>query len=560
MAKSGVPGEAKTSRSSIGKTDRGFVLPSGVTFRDRSKLVQYLRNNPGVMWKHRGYIRSQLGDEVIGLAGYNLSDKGDRMQQYDGVPGRSTKMIRAWTPNQKEAAGLKTRSKMEGTKVIKVAKPTGPKYQGKGGAPYDKIPKGTDLQAPFADNKGAAKTPPGKITKTSAGLKAINAASAAKQMPGAAGKTKTRTAAAATQGNSLMDLALQRLLGLDTRGGFKAIDPNAILSGMTTDTESQVSTIRNMMADLEKQGEFNTQKIGDWFNQVGKSVDTAKTRGMEMTKGIGENLAGNNAAILGSIGGEAALGKSPVAQVAQSGQNTLAAMGAADAQFLNDMGPLLQGEGRSLQAAELGRLAQMRRELQGSMASIKTEGNDKRAALALQIAQSNNEGRQQQFSNAAGLGETLAGLAMSGQKLDADQRMQVAQLMARQSQNQADQANEDRDYKLDWAKMIYGAQSDQADLVTKAQQDEEDRKAGMVKSQDQKLAAANRDIRKIINPANYPLFKPNKLAPAGMVQDVLNAYRAAGVDLSDPRAKKAAQAIIRTYGVHVDPKWIRGWD
>lgn len=497
-----------------------------------TKTVKFMRDNPGYVRKHRSVLRQELGDDTLALAGYNFADDGVRMQQFDGVPGKSTKLKRVWTPDKGEAEGLKVRGKIEGTKVVKVKAPKAQK-------PVVKKPKPTvpKVTPPSAAQGGVTQVTPPAVVGAAAG-----AATGGKRAPSAAGGGKQAA------GPNLFDIAIQRLLGLNTGAGFQALDPTQLLAGLTGSTASQTKSIRDELSRLSGMGAFNTGKIDEWFGKVGADVDRARTRGMDTTRQLGEALAGNNQSLLASIGGEAAPGASAVGQVAQSGQNTLAAMGAADAQFLSDMGPLLSAEGASLKASELARIANMRRDYTEKLSEIETGDNSRRAELAMQIAQINNQGRQQRFSNEASVAETLAGLALSGEKLTASQQQAIAQLAYKQQQDQLAQANRDRDFGLD----VYQAnQSAQGRAV--------DDQAAMARSLDQKLARANADITKLLSVEDYPMYQAGGLAPPNLVKDILNAYRTQGVDLTDPRARKAAASMIQRFGVRVDPRWIRGW-
>ncbi len=525
----------------IGKVPGGVKLPNGMFFSDKNKgkLISYLRNNPGYVWKNRRYLRSQIGDETLGLAGYRIPSDGKTMHQYEysGIPGTTGgKLLRTWTPSAKDAAALAAGpGKVEGTKVIHAPSPVGPKFVPK--------PKAAPAKPPA---KPTAKKPPKTATSASGVYKAPQAPASTVTSRGPATSTAS-TPAAGKPGTDLFATALKSLLGLNPNAGFHPLDANAILAGLGQSTAQQTQTIRDQMASLDKEGAFNAGKIDQWFGKVGSDVERARTRGQDMTAALGSALTGNNQAILESIGGAAAPGASAVGQIAQSGQNTLAALGAADAQFLNDIGPMLTGEAANLKASDLARLSQMKRDYTNQLTQIGADDSDKRAALALQIAQANNAGGQQRFQNAAGLAETMAGLALSGQKLTLAQQQAIAALAQKQQSMALGQANEDRQYGLDVTKAAISGQNQAAD-----------NSAAQARSLDQKLNAANSDIAKIdVN--DYPLYKRGGLAPTGLVEDVLNMYRSYGVDLTDPRARKAAQAAIKTFGVNVDPRWVAGW-
>jgi hypothetical protein len=120
------PGDsAQASRLSVGARGDGSVaLPGGRVFRDPSKLIQFLRANPGYVYKYRNYIRALDGGKTMSLAGYHLSSDGSRMSQFAGVPGDGTPIIRAWAPTAKEQAVFdKNINDPTNAKAAKSAKP-----------------------------------------------------------------------------------------------------------------------------------------------------------------------------------------------------------------------------------------------------------------------------------------------------------------------------------------------------------------------------------------------------------------------------------------------------
>lgn len=546
MARSDAPGDIRKT----GKVPGGVKLPNGMFFadKDKSKLVSYLRQNPGFVWKNRLYLKSQVGEDTLGLAGYRIPSDGRTMQQYEysGLPGTTGgRLLRTWTPNAKDAAHLAAgRGKAEGTKVIHVPASTGKPYVANPDPAKGATKKPPVKEAPLTD---ASKS--GVYTAPSVPADKVTSRGGAATVPargtnGTGGGTK----------NSLFSTALKTLLGLDPRAGYQPLDADSILASLGQSTATQTQLIRDQMAALNQEGAFDAGQIDRWFGQIGEGVDRARTRGQDMTAALGQALAGNNQGLIASIGGEAAPGAAAVGEVAANGQNTLAALGAADSQFLNDIGPLLQGEGASLKAQDLARLSAMRRDYTAQLAQIGADDSDKRATLALQIAQANNAGGQQQFQNAASTAETLAGLALSGQKLTLAQQQAIAALAQKQQAMDVGQYNKDRSYGLDVAKLIADSQNTATD---NAQQD--------ARALGSRLSAASSTVRGLGNAQAlaqaFPHLPPgqNNLAPSQLVQQVLDIYRSNNLDLRDPRVSKAAAAAIGTLGYRVDPKWVRGW-
>lgn len=531
MAGPGNPGDSGDARRTrVGAVSGGYMLPGGRLFRDKGKLVGYLRDNPGYVYKNRFLLQQSLGDETLGLAGYHVLKNSDRMFQYNGVPGRSTKVLRAWTTDPKEEKALSTNA--DKVKVTRVA-PSKEKAT--------VIPQGPK---PKPDKPTPTTGPP---TATSEAYKPVASVNRSAAIP-----TKTKPKTRAEQGidpnANLLATAIKRLLGLDPSGGYTPLDAKALLAGLDADTATQTRLINSNIAGLDRIRDDNARRVDDMFATIGGQVERARQRGADMTGALGQSLAGGNAAILASIGGEAAPGAGPAAAVGQAGQNTLAAIGSADAQFLSDMGPLLQAEAGTIKADQLSQINAMRKEYMDQLQQVGSTNNSERAKLALQIAQANNEAGQQRFQNSASVAETLAGLAMSGIKLTQSQQQAIAALAQKSQAMALGQANKDRQYGLDVAKLVAGSANDQADAS-----------AAAAKASDQKVARATAAVRKYIDPSSYPLYKPGKYAPPGMVKDILNVYRSEGADLTDPRVRKAVVGAIKQYGVDVDPQWVNGW-
>lgn len=549
---------ADAVRSRVGDLGSGtFRLPNGLTFRDKSKLVRYLRDNPGFAYKHRLWLKAQAPD-AFNLAGYHVSDDGRKMSQYEYAAGQG-KTLHFWTDDAKEArAIMRGRGTVEGTKVTQVA-------------PLSKPQKTYVKPKSYPAGKAAAEAPAtpgpkvvgGQVTQTSAQRNAPQTAAA--PMPKGAARTSTGANPAATKPAgkavpSVFDQAIKSLLGMDP--SVDKIDPNAILNLLGSGTDAQMQTIRDQLSQLPQIQEHNLGLIGDWMNTVGGQVEKARQRGIDLTNQLGQAGASNLQGIIGSIGGEANPASASVAEVGQAGQNTLQALGSADAQFLSDMGPLLQGEAASMKQSELDRLGGMQRDYESQLSQLQGQDTSAKAQLALQIAQMNQQAGQQEFSNRQGLAETLAGLALSGQKLDAQTMQFLAGMQQKYDSTNAQNARTNATIQAQNARTNATNQrmsvNDWLDYLTAQQRAGQTAQNAQVKSRDQKIADANSAVTKVIDPTSFAGHY-GALAPQELVRSVLDLYRQTGSDLTDPYVRKAAAGAISSFGYKVDPSWMNGW-
>jgi hypothetical protein len=371
---------------------------------------------------------------------------------------------------------------------------------------------------------------------------------------------------------SIFDAAIRGLLGLDPSVG--QIDAKAIMDLYDQGTSGQMQSIRDQIAQIPQIQEHNLGRIQGWYDTVGQQVDKARQRGIDMTSALSAADQSNAQGLMASLGGEANPANASVGQVAQSGVNTLNAMGAADAQYLADIGPLLQGEAASMKDSEIQRLAGMQQDYQSQLAQLTSQDTSGKAQLAMQIAQMNQDAGQQSYQNAAGLMNTIAGLALSGKKLDASTAQFLANYQRQVANDQQDaayqqgslQARQDATQQSGINSMLdYILGNKRLDASTASAQQRAG--ASQVKSVESLIQKTADDIGSTIsltdkngtiNP-RYAGYHEGGLAPQALVKDVLNTYRQNGADLSDPRVRKAAVASIQRFGVKVDPAWVNGW-
>ncbi len=528
------PIAAHTSRTKVAMAKGVLETPDGRVFKSPSELTHFMADNPAWVSRHRDWLRSTMGKKVLDTF----------LKDASSIP-KTGKLDRGFTP-------VTAADRVAAQKI------------------HDRADMGEAPASPGPVVKG------GQVTATSKQRTSGPPSASYAPLPKGAQRTSTGANPTTSGGGrstpSIFDAAIKGLLGLDPSVG--QIDARAIMDLYDQGTQSQMQSIRDQLTQLPQIQEHNLGRIQGWYDTVGQQVDKARQRGVDMTSALAAADQSNAQGLMASLGGEANPANASVGQVAQSGVNTLNAMGAADAQYLADIGPLLQGEAASMKDSEIQRLAGMQRDYNSQLAQLTDQGTAGKADLALKIAQMNQDAGQQSYQNRAGLMNTVAGLALSGQKLDAstmqflaDYQRRVANdqqnaayqqgsLQARQDATQQSGVNSMLDYILGQKRL---------DASTTAAQQRAG--ASQVKSVESKIQKTADDIGSTIsltdkqgniNP-RYAGYREGGLAPQALVKDVLNTYRQNGADLSDPRVRKAAVASIQRFGVKVDPNWVNGW-
>lgn len=340
------------------------------------------------------------------------------------------------------------------------------------------------------------------------------------------------------------------------------VDPQEVMnllygrgSGADEEYQMQQRLYQQQLADLQRQQEWDTRSIQNWYGQVGQAVDTARGRNAQMTGDLTGALRSNVQGILESIGGSAAPGAGPVGATGQAGANTLAAIGAADSQYLADMQPLLAQEAAGASASLINQLAAQRRELESNFqqytASRKTEQTDKAAQLALQIAELNNQAKQQNYSNRASMAETLAGLMLQSGKMSLSEQQAIMDYMAQQQALQYRAGNDQANRALRGA---IANQSTQTRLGIEGSRSFEKRiNAALAGLPPIDPTAANYEAAAAqlkIDPSKY-------WASPELMQYVEQQFQQQGLSLRDAQTRTRFVAAVEQYGVHVRPEWLK---
>lgn len=507
--------------------------PDGKVFKSPAALTQYMRDHPDWVSRQQGWLRATMGNDVLRnfLKDANsIPSTKDRNTGKRSTPPFSQKDITTIAPTRTNDAGFTGKPSAA---AAAVAPPTP-------AAGHDPTSRGGGQVTATSKQRNAAPMPKG-AARTAGG-----------------GNPTGRTYRAPVP--SVFDQAIKGLLGLDPSVG--RIDAQQIMDLFDQGNQAQVGSIQRAIDNIPGQKAQDLAMLDSWYNQVGGQVEKARQRGIDMTAALTAANQSNAQGLMASLGGSANPANESVGAMAQNDVGTLNALGAADAQFLSDMGPLLKGEAASMKANEVQRLDQMMQGYQDQLAQVQGSNSAAKAQLALQLAQMNQQAGQTEFQNKSGLLNTIAGLGLSGMQMDADTQKLLAgiqQNIYNQSQMNARTAASQQGQNARAAASNQVSQSNAImDFITSLMGNQQDAQQAATKRTDQKIADANAAIGKYIDPQQFQGHYGG-LAPPELVKSVLDFYRQAGNDLTDPAVQRAASGAIRSFGFKVDPKWIGGW-
>lgn len=390
---------------------KGYTfLPGGPAFQSREKMAEWMAKNPGWVYKHRSWVKSQA-PRAAAIAGFIINGDEVRQYKYDGGKGRvrDSELLRLWTSE----ASPKGVAQMNRNRDIKAEV-------------FVRGQKVTDKEGRFVPPKANAKSAAGPGPK---GPKP--------QGSGAAGATGD-----VAPSNAVIDFSTL-LAGVNSpetqvvptawaNGGARLLDPKMAeqLAGIQFDGQ---------IADLEAQQGVNTRQtaqndtdIRNWFGQVLGSQATAVQRDKAATAAGVESVQGAGQALLSAIGGQAAGGAGTVAAAGQNAVGTLQALGTAQEQFNNDLRPLLEAEAAGARTREQAAGSQRAHELAQRISTLRGDRGraqtgfqfeidqannqirDNRQSRAIDIRNQNNAIAQQNFQNALALAQAQMGAAMTG--------------------------------------------------------------------------------------------------------------------------------------------------
>lgn len=515
----GVVGDSGTEalRKKVAAEKRNRIYVGGQVFKDRESAIKFMRQNPGWVGKrYKTIVGKQKRGKLLAEAGFELTSPNLQNQQVLRLAGKDI-----WTygvPVKKKPA-------------------TGPGRPGGGPAPTGGKP---------VTGSGRGGTGAGK------------------------GKGTAAPNGAASEADFYSRVA-KLFAGLNPSVN-QQIDPAEILgyldegdsteSAYEAEAALQQRALERRRADLERQGAWSTNAIKSWYGQVNQGVEQARGRNQESTQGLMDAELSNVQGILESVGGAAAQGAGPIGATGQAGVNTLAAIGAADSQFLADIQPLLTAEGANASVQEMRRLQEMQRETEMEMEMLgaqtrtaaqerKSGQGDKAAQLIMQLMQMNQAAGQQNFQNRAGLAETIAGLMLNSEKMTLAQQQAVMDMVAKQQA------------------LGYRAANDQANRDTRVGIAKAgiDTRVGIegAKSYQKRIDNALKSLPPKVNPDGTPSqamidlqVDPSQYwASPKLMAFVKQQFEQQGLTLRDAQTRSRFVAAVEQYGVHVKPQWLK---
>jgi len=392
-------------------------LPGGPAFQSREKMAAWMAKNPGWVYKHRSWVKSQV-PRAAALGGFIIDGDEMRQYKYDGGKGRvkDSALVRLWT-NEASGKGvtqmnrgrdIKAEVFVRGQKMIvdkdgrlvptKSATPTKTVTPSPGAAAHPDS-RGGGRGAGAGDVAGATDTPALDLSQLFAGVTSP--------------ETQVLPTAWANSG--------ARLFGGDVAEQ---------LAGLQFDRE--IGETRLAGERMTRTNAQNEADVKNWFGQVLKSQGTAATRDAAINEAAVDSVRDAGAAILSGIGGAANEGASTVGAANAAAVGTLEALGANQEAFNADLRPLLEAEKAGALSREQAMGTARAQELSTRLAALEGERGqakagfqfqvdqannairDTRAQRALEIRQANNSIAQQNFQNALALANAQLGAAVTG--------------------------------------------------------------------------------------------------------------------------------------------------
>jgi hypothetical protein len=219
-------------------------------------------------------------------------------------------------------------------------------------------------------------------------------------------------------------------LGLANFG--KMIDPATADAIAGAQFDPQIAESKLVLSHDPLQALQDTKDINSWYQQALNSLDTAAGRDTAGEQSGIKSIQDATSALVSSLGGSANAGAGLAASAGQNASGTLAAIGAADDQYNNDLSPLIKAEQAEQALSQTNKDKNQQQSdqvalenLQGQRGQALTSAQDQirqennalaqaRAQESASIRGSNNSLAQQGFSNALSLAQAQIAAMISG--------------------------------------------------------------------------------------------------------------------------------------------------
>lgn len=214
-------------------------------------------------------------------------------------------------------------------------------------------------------------------------------------------------------GNNPADF-MSMLTGLLGHSGTAHAIPLSLADQIASPDTAAAQAAQTELDQLPSAKKKALQNVMDWYGQVQSSEKTAAGRDQKIANQGAGAMSDNTKGIMASLGGSAMAGSGEIGAVGANDSNTLKALGANDAMLASDLAPIFNLVSADASNKTQQQFGQGKIQLENALAAAQGQGQQDRANAIMQILQANNTGRQTNYSNKAGLLNTLAGLQISG--------------------------------------------------------------------------------------------------------------------------------------------------
>lgn len=234
-------------------------------------------------------------------------------------------------------------------------------------------------------------------------------------------------------------IAPEFLNGLLARVNTGKMIPLSLADSAASPFTAQAATFADQISRLPAAKQQALQNLSDWFGQVQKAEKHGAAQDQSLANTGAASMQDATKGIMASLGGSAMAGAGEVGAVGANDANTLTAIGANDASLANELAPIFKLSEANAKNTRSQQYDNQLSDLQDQKGQAQGQADAARAAAVMQILQGNNQTRQTNFSNAAGLYNTLAGLQISGMNAQSQAQSRQIENMFRLSEIQKNQ-------------------------------------------------------------------------------------------------------------------------
>lgn len=191
------------------------------------------------------------------------------------------------------------------------------------------------------------------------------------------------------------------------------------LAGLQFDP--QLRDAETLARELPVQGAQNLADIKNWYSQVLASQGKAAIRDAALTEQGIASVGGATSGILGSLGGTANEGAGMIGAAGVDAAASLGALGTSNAQYQEDVRPLLEAESTGVSARELALQRNRAKEVANQIINLRGQRGQAKGAAEMDIRRYNDEMAQRDFQNNLAIAQTVQAAKMGGVDLESQQ-------------------------------------------------------------------------------------------------------------------------------------------